>query len=146
MPTATRVAVTEPEVSVPKTATCSPTVTEAMVGELTARVEVGGRAVDLDCHRAAVLCGDGEEPSPTDLTVPTADRPRTIEGPLTGLGGRCRRTGRRRWRCRRARHRAAAEDQSQRDGGCARHLYSPATPLTDGRKRIGSRTALGSSA
>jgi hypothetical protein len=72
MPRATRVAVTEPEASVPNTATCSPTATEAMVGEVTPGSKY---VVDLSTCTVTVVPSCAvmvNEPWPIVRTVPTA--------------------------------------------------------------------------
>ncbi len=60
MPMATFVAVTEPELSVPKTATCSPTVRSASSRRLDVWVEVGSRRGRINGDGAAILNCDGE--------------------------------------------------------------------------------------
>ncbi len=69
---ATRVAVTDSVVPDPKTATCSPTVTEAMFGELTPGSKY---VVELSTSTVMVVPSWARTvnvPSPIDFTVPTA--------------------------------------------------------------------------
>lgn len=69
---ATRVAVNESEVSDPKTATCSPTLTEALLGDL----RPGSKYVVEPSTSTVTVLFSGvvmvKAPSPTVFTVPTA--------------------------------------------------------------------------